>query len=406
MKKVLSLILAAACALFVFAGCEGEGETGAAPASITLSGMRTQFAYGERFTAMGMQVTITYEDGTSRAGNLGEYSCDASAYRADTAGTYPVTVTLNGHDVSESYNVVVAEPLPEGGQEQKGASLAVADIAAWVGGQPSDFVPVFVGAQHAEIAYTYDAEAITLDAQNCTVKALKAGDVQVTATAGELSCTFTVRCYEQPDMTGADYDTSAFDTYEVEISGRWQSEATGESTVFIGDSFFDSRSFWTNFYDTYTGKDAFCFGIGSTTTYDWEKFIAEGFFGKAAPRNIVMHLGTNNLYDASKGIDETVLSLQRLFTLMHGMFPETNIYYFGISYRTVNELKIRYTRMVNEDISAWCAQRGWITYIDTPPRLTADMLRDGTHPKLECYYVFVDALAETDIEIQASQTID
>ena len=83
---------------------------------------------------------------------------------------------------------------------------------------------------------------------------------------------------------------------------------------------------------TYTGKDALCLGISSATTFDWE-MIAADVFEDIAPKNIVMHLGTNNIYDDGKTVTETVADLQRLFTMLHGYYPETSIYYFGISLR-------------------------------------------------------------------------
>ena len=39
-----------------------------------------------------------------------------------------------------------------------------------------------------------------------------------------------------------------------------------KTTLFIGDSFFDKRYFWTDFEEVFAGKDAFCAGISSTTT--------------------------------------------------------------------------------------------------------------------------------------------
>ena len=57
-------------------------------------------------------------------------------------------------------------------------------------------------------------------------------------------------------------------------------------------------------------------------------------------------------------------------------------------------------QQVNERMAQWCGQREYVTYIDTPAKLTTDMLADGTHPKLENYAVFTDALAQTDIQIE------
>ena len=119
-----------------------------------------------------------------------------------------------------------------------------------------------------------------------------------------------------------------------------------------------------------------------------------------------MHIGTNNIYDDNMGVSETVRDVQRMFTLMHSLYPQTNIYYFGISVRASDQAKIARTRQVNEQMQAWCSERAWIAYIDTPSRLTTDMLRDGVHPKAEYYSVFVDALAETDIAMESKEIGD
>ena len=82
------------------------------PRTIALSGMQTQFAYGEAFTSEGLVVTVTMSDDTQRKAAASEYTVDASAYEADTAGQYSVTVSLKEYDVSASYTVTVAaEPV-------------------------------------------------------------------------------------------------------------------------------------------------------------------------------------------------------------------------------------------------------------------------------------------------------
>ena len=146
-------------------------------------------------------------------------------------------------------------------------------------------------------------------------------------------------------------------------------------------------------------------GISGTTSFDWEQFVTD-IFGTKAPKNIVMHVGTNNIYDDNKNAAETTADLQRMFTVLHAAFPETKIYYFGISIRAFkpevqnSSLKIQFTKQANESMAQWCGQREYVTYIDTPAKLTTDMLADGTHPKLENYAVFTDALAQTDIQIE------
>ncbi len=191
--------------------------------------------------------------------------------------------------------------------------------------------------------------------------------------------------------------------YAEKIADRkqqWKDKATdGKTTLFIGDSFFDTE-FWTNFYERYyTGKDALLLGIGGTTTYDWETW-ATGWLKDIQPKNIVMHMGTNNIYDDGDDVEATVSALQSMFSVIHENVPDTPIYWFGISYRSYGDAKITKAKEINAQMKTWCDTQDYITYIDTPDTLTADMLSDGTHPKVESYYVFADALEATNIVIE------
>ena len=287
-------------------------------------------------------------------------------------------------------------------QSQDYGTVSIDGITAWVGFPASDFIPVFSEPDNAdkEISYEYDRSLIELDAEKCTVRALKEGTATVKTTFGSSTGEFTVNCVAV-DTSGTEFDTSKYATKIAARASAWSTKAKdGVTTAFIGDSFFDENDFWTTFSISYAGKSAMCLGISSATTFDWE-MIAEDIFGNVAPKNIVMHIGTNNIYDDGKSAAETVSALQRLFTMLHGYYPETGLYYFGISLRTYDDAKIGYTREVNEQIQNWCDARGRITYIDTPSRLTADKLRDdGCHPLLESYSIFTDALAQTDIVIE------
>ena len=72
----------------------------------------------------------------------------------------------------------------------------------------------------------------------------------------------------------------------------------------------------------------------------------------------------------------------------------------GVSQRSYDKDKIEKVSDINARMQNWCDGLDFITYIDTPPQLTNDMLKDGVHPKPECYSVFVEALAKTDIVIE------
>ena len=285
-------------------------------------------------------------------------------------------------------------------------TLSIPTVYAWVDYPDADFYPVFSMPEYAEpLTYTYDTEGISIDAEKNTVKALKAGAYTVTAKSAGFEATFKViaEAIDRSEVGDNGKVKFSADEYAWQANNylmQWKVKgADGQTTVFIGDSFFDT-AFWSNFYnDSYPGKDALCLGISSTTTYDWEEWITDGFLSQTKPRNIVMHMGTNNVYDDGDSVADTVSSLQRMFTLMHNTFPDVPIYWFGISQRSYDQKKISAVRNINRQMQAWCDARDYITYIDTPGLLKNDMLRDNVHPKVEYYSIFVDALAETDIVI-------
>lgn len=155
-----------------------------------------------------------------------------------------------------------------------------------------------------------------------------------------------------------------------------------KTTLFLGDSFFDRRYFWTDFDEVFAGKDAFCAGIGSTTTYEWEELFPM-YFAAVPPKNLIVNLGTNNFYDVHESAETAQKNLKRLLKLLSTSLSETNIYYFAISQRT-DERFGKEVSLTNAVIKQWCAENG-IVFLDTENEMTAEKLRDGVHPLLHVY---------------------
>ena len=279
--------------------------------------------------------------------------------------------------------------------------LNFTDVYAWVGYPASELDYEFSKPERKEaFTYKYDATKLTIDAEKNTVKALVAGDVEVTVESEHFADKFTVHA-EQVNKNDACYTVPA--DFNTRIEGKlaeYRNKGNdGHTTLFIGDSFFDERWFWTDFNRTYAGKDALIAGVSSSTTYDWEHFT-QTFLKNVSPKQIAMHMGTNNVYDDKKSATETVSSLQRMFYLMHDAMPQTHIYWFNISQRSSGGSEIGIVATVNTAMKKWAANREWITLIDTSSKLTNDMLRDNVHPKLEYYSVFVNALKDAGAVIE------
>ena len=327
--------------------------------------------------------------------------------QSTNANTDKVTDAVTDEMTDKTTDALTENDTTDNKPTNKGTAM-INDIYAWVGYPASDFYVHFDNEKNAQkLTYTYDTSALQIDAEKQTVKALKAGKYVVNATSEDYSVSFTVNAQNvDKNAVGSNGEKKYYASkYSAKVSNRisqYSSQGTdSKTTVFIGDSFFDT-DFWSNFYSAhYPTKDALLLGISATTSYDWETW-AQGWLGDISPKNIVMHMGTNNLYDDGDDIEGTVSALERMFTVMHQNLPDTKIYWFGISYRAFNATKISYAKEINKIMEQWCSERDYITYIDTPSQLTNDMLKDSTHPKLEYYTVFTQALSKTDIQIEGS----
>lgn len=278
-------------------------------------------------------------------------------------------------------------------------ALLIDDLYAWVGYPASPIDIEFEFEQYKEeLTFEYDKTKLEVDEEKLTVKALAAGEFIVTASSEHFNTSFVVTC-ESVNKNAACYNTSSYNDYVASLKNKYLSDGNdGSTTLFIGDSFFDVRWFWTEFYKTYAGKDALCCGISSTTSYDWEIFT-ESFLKFTNPKNIAMHIGTNNVYDDQNDVNQAVSALQRMFLVMHEALPDTEIYWFNISQRSYDNDKISKVYSINSAMKQWCENRSWLTYVDTSSKFTNEMLKDNIHPKPEYYSVFVNALNDTDIEI-------
>lgn len=294
-------------------------------------------------------------------------------------------------------------------------TLSVADTYAWIDYPAVEFVLDFSKPDKAEaLEYEYDDTKIELDETAHTVRALAAGKTTVKATSEHFQATFEVTCEEvNKDREDKAYslsqhangDPKGWDSRVKNFENDWNySGSDGVTTLFIGDSFFDV-GFWKSFYGDYSGKDALCWGIGSTTTCSWET-VTETLLYKISPKNVVMHIGTNNNYDLGMDADELTSSLERLFALMHDKMPDTKMYWFNITRRfhdssqEINRRREATAEEVNARFTAWAQGRPWLTVIDTRSKLIVDkILSDGVHPNADGYEIFVEELAKTDIKI-------
>ena len=198
----------------------------------------------------------------------------------------------------------------------------------------------------------------------------------------------------------------------------WKSNGkqTG-GTVFIGDSFFDTE-FWSDFYTLYEGNNTYTNGISSSTTTDWEIWVGKLLY-PLNPKNIVMHCGTNNLYDDRESADMTIANTKRLLDTIHYHLPETKVYYFaieprtyGIGTSTFDSTTYYKIYNVNNAMKQYCEENSYMVYVDVTPNcynggitVNKDFFRDGVHPKLENYIVYANALKDAGLDLVINEKV-
>ena len=274
----------------------------------------------------------------------------------------------------------------------------------------AEITPVFSKPDMAEpLTYMYDSSALKIENGIVTASPSLRKDrtVGIFAESKHFSKLFTAEIKYIP-VTGDDADAK-YTEAESRFGGTVLSRAerckavTGDTTLFIGDSFMDDYfiSEYMNGKDGGPGyaadKEVMYAGISSTTSYTWEAMY-ETLIGDTAPKNIVLHIGTNNFYDKGDTVRNTQESLTRLMMFMHTSYPTSNIYWFNITQRT-DTLYNRPVRETNTFMAEWCSQYDWITCVDTCSRIQHHMLRDGIHVRTEYYHIFTDQLVNAGCEI-------
>ena len=203
-------------------------------------------------------------------------------------------------------------------------------------------------------------------------------------------------------------------SFESQVASRERAHETfkdyTEGTLFIGDSFFDTDQFWTNFYTTYSGKNVRSVGISATQSGHWKMF-AERLVYPTNPENIVMHVGTNDMFDGRNKAETAISNLESMLEKYHTDLPNTHIYYFGIEPRTyalpycmgLSDSVAEITK-VNDAMIAYAESHDYFTYLDSPSlcynadgSVKADFFKDGIHPKLENYKYYVELLENAGI---------
>lgn len=231
-------------------------------------------------------------------------------------------------------------------------------------------------------------------------------NVKVTAVSQNFSAEVTIKVTNFNGKNNAGNSLDLENKVKSRLS-NWESLG-GETggVVFMGDSFFDT-GFWSDFYSTYSRKNAITMGISATTTTDWE-YMAERLVYPVNPKAVVIHCGTNNIFDDHKNANTAIDDVKKLFDMVHENLPDAHIYYFGIEPRVGQDNSA--PKAANVGIKAYCDENDWLTYLDSPSwcydgsgNVISSFFRDGVHPTLANYSRYVQALEDAGLVIDASQ---
>lgn len=211
--------------------------------------------------------------------------------------------------------------------------------------------------------------------------------------------------YENVTKIDNPYETN----YLASRMNKWnqsQFQNTENMTLFIGDSFFESDNWWTNFYNDYQNKACFTSAIGGTKVTQWLNWIPSLVDPFAANvENIVIHLGYNDVNATQVTAAQLEVHLEDLFARLHSAYPEANIYYFGIGtsywFQYSGNTRAKATDNLTKAFAEKCDYVTFIDmdlcykkYMDETGGTLESFFKDGTHPKNENYKYLMAALEE------------
>ncbi len=235
---------------------------------------------------------------------------------------------------------------------------------------------------------TENTDLISIDGNN--VKGLKKGTAKVTVSNGTVSKEVTVEVRSH-DMGTDEGNTRTLatenDRLKSVMSGLESFAYTeGELVLFAGDSFMDERWFITDFYTTrFATKNAYTVGISSSRASAWI-YMMQNFY-KYSPKAIVLHIGTNDLFDGGRSADSVFNSVKTLLAMSHDNMPETEIYWWTIEQRIGQSSWNDKIQEINTNVKKYAKDKDWLKVVDTYTAMSktngdpdSSLYGDSVHP--------------------------
>ncbi len=278
-------------------------------------------------------------------------------------------------------------------------ALTVENTTLYENYPSAKIIAVFSDVRYAgKIEYEFESDFIRIAGDTVSIRTLPDGETQIPVIAktayheAEFTVTVSDETYTPEFEESVQYMESSLVTHSCKPGG----------VIFAGDSFFDVRNFWSEFYRTYEGRAAWCVGIGSTQAPQWE-YYARRLLYPNAPAAVVLHIGTNDLAPDQYATAQTAEKVCSLFETLHANLPDTHIYWFTIEPRT--GISLDNIHAVNAAVEKFAEGKDWVTILDSCSAFTTEggsgnwgmYLEDLIHPAPESYSVFTELLEETGV---------
>ena len=226
--------------------------------------------------------------------------------------------------------------------------------------------PTFNG-EATQVTYTSDSENIEITGYN--VKGITKGTATVTATDGSYTTTFTVTVKSSDQATDngkarpLSEEDARLNSVKTGLSSFDYDE--GELVLFAGDSFMDERWFFVDFYSSsrYGAKNAYTVGISSSRASGW-KYLMQNYYSYQ-PKAIVLHIGTNDLFDGGLSANDVLENLYTLLSMSNENMPNTHIYWWTIEQRIGQENYNAIIKQINSAMVEYAEDKEWLDVIDT-----------------------------------------
>ena len=276
-----------------------------------------------------------------------------------------------------------------------------------------DFLYYELGPQKLNITFTnpqYE-EAIEYKTISSYIKIedgyaipLKKGQTvtYVTATTSHHETRFKVT---MPNINNDRYNRATNYSYEI------KSKVDNNTTVFLGDSFFDVAHFWKNFYTDVGGNTYIC-GISSSTIEEWILY-ANLLLKDISPKYLVFHLGTNDFWDLKRSVSAVEKSFKFMMDNIHNICPNTKIIICSVENRAnkmpqTNDMSGTISLLKNYDayVQEYVKNNSYMGYINSIAHfcnadwtLKKELTKDGVHPNNGEYSFYIDEVIKFGADI-------